>query len=98
MPTTKNPTTVAPHRAANSVSPITVTIPKGREISGLGNTTIWKLIGDGTLQTVRVGRRRLIVYESLRRLLTPTDSATIVPQPRRRGRPRKNGNAGAVAP
>lgn len=66
-------------------APITVTIATARKISGLGNTTIWKMIGDGTLQSVRVGRRRLITYASLERLLTPPDGAAEI-EPRRRSR------------
>ena len=53
------------------VKPITVTIPTARNISGLGNTTIWALIKAGKLETVSVGRRRLIIFRSLERLLSP---------------------------
>jgi excisionase family DNA binding protein len=58
----------------NSPKPIPVTIPTARKISGLGNTTVWKLIGEKKLATVKVGRRVLVTYESLERLLTPTAS------------------------
>jgi excisionase family DNA binding protein len=51
--------------------PIAVTIQAARMLTGLGNTTLWKLIGDGTLATVRVGRRRLILYTSIEALLEP---------------------------
>jgi hypothetical protein len=51
--------------------PITVTVKRTRELSGLGNTKIWQLISTGQLQTVRVGRRRLVLYSSLRKLLRP---------------------------
>jgi excisionase family DNA binding protein len=70
------------------VNPITVTIRTAREISGLGNTTIWALIKAGKLESVLVGRRRLITYRSLERLLSPALSGASA-QPRRRGRPRK---------
>jgi hypothetical protein len=73
---------------ASGTTPLAVTLATGRKISGLGYTTLWKLIGNGTLATVRVGRRRLIVYESLRRLLTPDSSANSAPKPAKR-RPRK---------
>ena len=56
----------------NSQKPITVTIPTTRQISGLGNTTVWKLIAEKKLATVRVGKRRLVLYDSLERLLTPS--------------------------
>jgi excisionase family DNA binding protein len=55
--------------------PLAVTIPAAKFLSGLGNTTIRKLIGNDTLKTVRVGRRRLIVYASLKALLEPNHSA-----------------------
>ena len=51
-----------------NIEPITTTIPKAREITGLGNTTIYKLIGEGRLKTVKVGRRTLIVFSSLKAL------------------------------
>ncbi|MBR0795672.1 hypothetical protein JQ615_09760 [Bradyrhizobium jicamae] len=66
--------------------PLTVTIAIARQISGLGNTTLWKLISDGTLQSVTVGRRRLVVYQSLRRLLSCDAAKPAEPV---RGRPRK---------
>jgi hypothetical protein len=66
--------------------PLTVTVATAKHLSGLGNTTIWSLIKDQTLETVRVGRRTLISYRSLEALLAPCSQ----PQPRRgRGRPRK---------
>ena len=55
----------------NGVKPITVTILAARKLSGLGTTTLWKQIKRGKLETVKVGRRTLIVYETLERLLTP---------------------------
>ncbi len=70
--------------------PITVTVATARKISGLGNTTIWKMIGDGTLQSITVGRRRLVDYGSLCRLLTTGDQPASEQQPlHHRGRPRK---------
>jgi hypothetical protein len=75
--------------------PITVTIATARKISGLGATTLWARIADGTLESVKVGRRRPINYESLVRLLTST-CHTGPMKDRRQGRPRKVGKA--VAP
>jgi excisionase family DNA binding protein len=71
--------------AVGAEEPLTTTVATARRLSGLGNTTVWRLISDGTLASVTIGRRRLIVYESLRRLLAPDQQ----PQPRPRGRPRK---------
>jgi hypothetical protein len=74
-------------KAAGSVKPLAVTVATARKVSGLGNTTIWALIKNQTLEVVRVGRRTLITFRSLEALLTPFSSPP--PQPPRRGRPRK---------
>ena len=87
MSSTKPDTIIAHENASDFVPPLTITIATARQITGLGNTTLWKLIGEKKLQTVRVGRRRLVVYDSLRALLAP--SADTRRQSRRRGRPRK---------
>jgi hypothetical protein len=67
---------------------LTVTVATARKLSGLGNTTIWELIKNRKLETVCVGRRRLIVYRSLERLLSPESPDTSL-QRRQRGRPPK---------
>jgi hypothetical protein len=77
----------------DALKPITVTLLKAKQLSGLGYTKLWELIGTGELQTVRVGRRRLIIYESLCRLLAPDGQ----PEGRLRGRPRKAPAHGAAA-
>jgi excisionase family DNA binding protein len=51
--------------------PITVTVATAKQLSGLGNTTIWALIRDGKLKVVRVGRRTLVVFNSLKAVLQP---------------------------
>ena len=43
------------------------------KITGLGRTTVHKLIKDGRLQTTTVGRRRLVLASSLRKLLGITE-------------------------
>jgi hypothetical protein len=67
--------------------PIAVTIREACRISGLGQTSIWKLRREGRLETVHVPGcdRALVTYRSLVKLLTPSTEA-----PRRkRGRPSK---------
>jgi hypothetical protein len=49
--------------------PITVTIRRARELSGLGNTKIWELIKEKRLEVVRIDRRTLIRMNSLEKLL-----------------------------
>lgn len=67
--------------------PLTVSVERARQLSGLGNTTLWLLIKKGRLQVVRIGGRTLISMSSLERLLAPPAAST--PQARRRGRPPK---------
>lgn len=52
----------------SELKPITVTVDKGMTLSGLGRTKMYELIGNGTIKTITVGRRRLIVYSSLEEL------------------------------
>ena len=48
---------------------LTVTIRKACEISGLGQTSIYKAIRTGRLKAAKVGRRTLVDMESLRALV-----------------------------
>ena len=73
-------------RAPPDLTPITVTLATAKQLSGLGYTTLWGLIKDRKLETVHVGRRRLIIFRSLEALLVPDARK---PRLRRRGRPRK---------
>jgi len=47
----------------------TCTINEARELTGLGRTKLYELMGDGHLATTTVGRRRLVVVRSLLSLL-----------------------------
>ncbi len=58
-----------------AAKPIAVPINEGCRIGGFGRTTAYELIKDGKLQTVSIGRRRLIVYASLEALLQPMAAA-----------------------
>jgi excisionase family DNA binding protein len=53
--------------------PLSVTVKEARKRTGLGNTTIYELIKQNKIKTVKVGRRRLIVFASLESLVTPND-------------------------
>ncbi len=64
--------------------PLTVTVKEAMRLSGLGLTTIYKLIREGNLEISNVGARRLITFASLEKAVLP--SAANAP---RRGRPRK---------
>jgi len=77
------------------VETLTVTVPRAREITGFGNTTIWRLIKEGRLVAIRVPGidRTLITYDSLKALLAGAEKAGYNPLGRgvhrykRRGRP-----------
>lgn len=52
--------------------PITVTVTEAKRVTGLGNTTIYVLLGNGRLKSTKVGTRRLIYMDSIRELLGAT--------------------------
>jgi hypothetical protein len=78
----------------DELTPITVTFPTAKKITGLGLTTLWKLVKEKRIEIVRIGGRSLITYRSLQALLTPTASEA----PPRRGRPRKPAQAELPTP
>jgi excisionase family DNA binding protein len=49
--------------------PITVTVKQACRLLGLGNTSVWKLISTGRLRTIRIGKRRLVVFQSIEELV-----------------------------
>ena len=51
--------------------PLTVSVRAAGQILGIGLTKTWELIGRGDLKTVRIGRRRLVLYQSIEALATP---------------------------
>jgi excisionase family DNA binding protein len=51
------------------LEPLTVTVKETERITGLGTTTIYKLIGNKKLETTKIGTRTLIVYSSIKKLL-----------------------------
>jgi hypothetical protein len=55
------------------LKPLAVTFLTGKKVTGLGLTSLWKLAKDGRIEIVRVGRRTLITYRSLEKLLLPSD-------------------------
>jgi excisionase family DNA binding protein len=62
-------TTKRPPQAADDLRPLTVSVRDAASLTGLGRSTIWKLIGDGTLLNSSVGRKRLVIYSSLEALV-----------------------------
>jgi excisionase family DNA binding protein len=62
-----------PNRHERRAAPkrLAVTIVDACEITGLGRTKIYELIGQGKLKAVSIGRRRLVLMESIEALLLP---------------------------
>ena len=56
------------------VQKLTCTINEACEMTGLGRTKLYELIGDGHLATTTIGRRRLVVVRSLLSLLESNTS------------------------
>ena len=50
-------------------TPALVSIKEGAAELGVGRTKTYELIDDGELETVKIGRRHLIVYASIGRLV-----------------------------
>lgn len=60
----------------NHIEPLAVPVKTGCRIGGFGITTAYKLMYEGKLETVKIGRRRLILYASLKGLLAPAPRST----------------------
>ncbi len=48
---------------------ITATIKRFTELSGIGRSRVYELLADGSLESIYVGSRRLIVLDSYRKLI-----------------------------
>jgi excisionase family DNA binding protein len=55
------------------VEPLAVSVNDAARALGLGRTSIYAMIGDGRLETFKLGRRTLIKTASIRRLVDPRD-------------------------
>jgi excisionase family DNA binding protein len=53
---------------------LTCTISEACEVTGLGRTKLYELMGTGQLATTTVGRRRLVLVSSLQALLDANSS------------------------
>jgi excisionase family DNA binding protein len=64
------PTSDKPDRLLHSV-------PHAAQLLDIGVSTVWKLIADGELPTVRIGRSRRIPHESLVKLAGDSTSKVL---------------------
>ncbi len=60
---------VTPITFDDAPAPIAYDIATAARVSSLGVTKLYQLIGEGRLATSKIGKRRLIMADSLRRLV-----------------------------
>ena len=58
---------------------LTLTIREALRATGLGRTTLYKLIDSGQVRRVKVGKRTLVRYDDLKNLVAPEDCAMSLP-------------------
>ena len=51
------------------MEPITLSVNETAKVLGLGRTSIYALIREGRIETVKLGRRTLVKTDSIRRLI-----------------------------
>lgn len=69
---------------------ITAPVNEFARLSGLGISTVWGMVRRGELDSIAIGRRRLVVIESYHRLIerqraNPVSAAESMPKGRRGG-------------
>ena len=64
------PATPAP-AGLDRTEPLSVTLQETMRLTGLSNTTLYKLINEKRLPTVKIGKRVLVPYASVKALVTP---------------------------
>jgi excisionase family DNA binding protein len=52
-----------------SLKPITVTVATALAVTGLGRTKFYELIKEGRIKTVSIGRRTLVVFADLEKMV-----------------------------
>jgi excisionase family DNA binding protein len=62
-------------QTGGGLEPLTVSVRRAEQLIGVGHTTIYKLIADGSLETVLVRGRRLVSYRSIKKLLGQSEAA-----------------------
>jgi excisionase family DNA binding protein len=50
-------------------APLAVSVARACELSSLGQTKIYELIGNGEIETITIGRKRLVIYASLEKFV-----------------------------
>lgn len=48
---------------------ITISVDEAMSATGIGKTMLYELLNDGSLRSIKLGKRRLIIVESLHELI-----------------------------
>lgn len=70
--------TSASASGGRSITPLTISVNDALAMLGIGRTRFYELVAAGEIQTIKLGRRRLVQVASLQRLA----SEGYVPPPR----------------
>jgi excisionase family DNA binding protein len=62
------------HEKSLQPTPLAVSVREACRLSALGRTTIYKLIQEGQLCRIKIGRRTLIRFDDLAKLVSPERS------------------------
>jgi hypothetical protein len=62
------PAPIQQAQVAPSPTPMLVSIKDARKLIGVSHTRIYNLINEGALETILIGRRRMVRYGSLQKL------------------------------
>ncbi len=98
VPDTPGATEKTPRKAAVPFRErVACSIDEACAAGGFGRTTAYGLIGSGRLKTTKLGKRTLVLIDSLIKLIDPERVETSA-LPHRRGGPRKRSEAERAAP
>jgi hypothetical protein len=72
-------------------SPITASVAEFCRLSGIGRSSAYQMIANGSIDSVTIGRRRLVILDSYRRLIARRQKeqaagAPLIPSPNSRKR------------
>ncbi|AXK41045.1 helix-turn-helix domain-containing protein [Erythrobacter aureus] len=60
----------------SKIEPMLTSVESAREALGLGRTTLYSLINEGRLETVKLGRRTLVKVSSMKDLIEETEAVS----------------------
>jgi excisionase family DNA binding protein len=58
-----------PISTTRQIEPLAVTVQEARRVTGISNSRLYELLAAGKLRSTHIGRRRLIIFASLKEVL-----------------------------